>query len=145
MVNKDVIANNSCLMIPSATPYHFGILTSIMHMTWVKYVCGRLKSDFRYSNELVYNNFPWPPNPSNKDKLNIIEKAQKILKTREIYKNSSLSDLYNQLRMPPLLTKAHKELDDSVDLCYRKQKFSNEKSRMEFLLDLFQIYSKALF
>lgn len=142
---KNEIASDSCLMIPGATLYHFGILTSIMHMTWVKYVCGRLKSDFRYSNELVYNNFPWPLNPSNKDKLNLIEKAQKILKTREIYKNSSLSDLYNPLRMPPLLTKAHKELDDLVDLFYRKQKFNNDKSRMEFLLDLFQIYTKTLF
>ncbi|MBE3128945.1 MAG: class I SAM-dependent DNA methyltransferase [Actinobacteria bacterium] len=142
---KNEIASDSCLTIPGANLYHFGILTSIMHMTWVKYMCGRLKSDFRYSNELVYNNFPWPLNPSNKDKLKIIEKAQKILKTREVYKNSSLSDLYNPLRIPPLLTKAHKELDDSVDLCYRKQKFNNDKSRMEFLLDLFQIYTKALF
>lgn len=142
---KNEIASDSCLTIPGANLYHFGILTSIMHMTWVKYMCGRLEGRYRYSNDIVYNNFPWPLNPSNKDKLKIIEKAQKILKTREVYKNSSLSDLYNPLRIPPLLTKAHKELDDSVDLCYRKQKFNNDKSRMEFLLDLFQIYTKALF
>jgi type I restriction-modification system DNA methylase subunit len=142
---KNDIANDSCLMIPNASLYHFGILTSIMHMTWVKYVCGRLKSDYRYSNELVYNNFPWPLNPPQKSIEIVIEIVKKILEIRSQFKDCTLADLYNPLSMPSSITKAHKELDNAVDFCFRGQKFNNEKNRIEFLFNLFSEYKKTLF
>ena len=80
-------------------------------MTWVKYVCGRLKSDFRYSNDIVYNNYPWPENPIDKQKESIENAAQKVLDVRAEFPNSSLADLYDPLTMPPALVKAHNELD----------------------------------
>jgi len=139
------IASNLCLIIPNAKLFHFGILTSLMHMTWVKYVCGRLKSDFRYSNTIVYNNFPFPENPSEKQVKAIESAAQKVLDTRLQFPNSSLADLYDPDGMPPVLVKAHHELDKAVDLAYRPQPFTNDMSRMEFLFGLYEKYTADLF
>ena len=116
-----------------------------MHMTWVKYVCGRLKSDFRYSSSLVYNNYPWPETPSDKQKETIEKAAQKILDTRAEFPDSCLADLYNPLMMPPALVKAHNELDKAVDLAYRPQLFINETKRIEFLFELYDKYTAGLF
>ena len=113
---------------------------SEMHMTWVKYTCGRLKSDFRYSKDIVYNNYPWPQKVSEKNKKKVEEKAQKVLDIREDFSDNSLADLYDPLAMPPKLTKAHKELDNAVDKCYRSQVFNNESSRIEFLFELYKQY-----
>ncbi len=146
-LNKKWIANNSCSIIPSATPFHFGILTSAMHMTWVRYVCGRLKSDYRYSNEIVYNNFPWT-NGITKQQREAVEKAaNKILKTREKYvaKGSSLADLYDTALMPTDLQTAHKTLDKAVDKCYRETPFTTEAKRIEFLFELYEKYTGGLF
>lgn len=142
--DKNVIANNSCSIIPNATLYHFGILTSSMHMVWTKYVCGRLESRYRYSNSLVYNNFPFPKDVSDKDKKQVEQKAQNVLDVRAKYKDSSLADLYNTETMPPDLTKAHNELDKAVDLCYRKQNFKTEAERMSFLFNLYTEYTSPL-
>lgn len=144
-VSQSYIANNSTSIIPSSTVYHLGVLTSLMHMTWVQYTCGRIKSDYRYSNELVYNNFPWPKDPSEKNKKRVEEKAQNILDVRMEFPNSSLADLYNLLTMPPKLAKAHNELDKAVDLCYRPQPFPTEMSRIEYLFFLYQQYTEGLF
>jgi hypothetical protein len=114
-------------------------------MTWVKYVCGRLKSDFRYSNTIVYNNFPFPENPSEKQVKAIESAAQKVLDTRLQFPNSSLADLYDPDGMPPVLVKAHHELDKAVDLAYRPQPFTNDMSRMEFLFGLYEKYTADLF
>jgi hypothetical protein len=148
---KDYIVADSCNSIPKATKYHFGILTSEMHMAWVKQVCGRLKSDFRYSNDIVYNNFPWPENPTDKQIKLVEEKAQKVLDTRKDFlglhasgTNSSLADLYDPLTMPPALVKAHQELDKVVDLCYRPQPFPNDTKRIEYLFELYEKYTKPL-
>ncbi|MFP9098817.1 class I SAM-dependent DNA methyltransferase [Flavobacterium sp. RHBU_24] len=142
---KDFIVNDSCTALPNATNYHFGILTSTMHTAWIKYVCGRLESRFRYSNTIVYNNFPWPENPSDKH-INAIEKAaQKVLDTRAMFPDSSLADLYHPLTMPPALVKAHNELDKAVDLAYRPQPFVSEAKRMEFLFELYEKYTADLF
>lgn len=138
------IVSDTCLAVPKAKNYHFGILNSEMHMTWVKYICGRLKSDFRYSNDIVYNNFPWPLNPTEKQINLVEEKAQKVLDTRKEFPNSSLADLYDPLTMPPALIKAHQELDKAVDLCYRPQPFPNETKRIEFLFELYEKYTKPL-
>jgi len=134
------IANNSCHIIPNASKFHFGVLMSKMHMAWVKHICGRLKSDYRYSKDIVYNNYPWPENPSEKAVLKIEEAAQKVLDVRENYPECSLADLYDPLTMPADLVKAHNELDKAVDTAYSKQKFDTEAKRMEFLFDLYEKY-----
>ena len=141
---KENIVSDTCLSVPNATLFHFGILTSTMHVAWVKQVCGRLKSDFRYSKDIVYNNFPWPTSPSEKQ-IHIIEAAaQLILDVRLKYPESSLANLYNPLTMPPDLVKAHQQLDKAVDLCYRPQAFTNERTRIEFLFDLYTQYVAPL-
>ena len=118
---------------------------SQMHMTWVKYICGRIKSDFRYSNEVVYNNYPFPQNVSEANKKKVEEAAQKVLDTRLKYPSSSLADLYDPLSMPPDLVKAHQALDKAVDLCYRPQAFVNELSRIEYLFGLYENYTAPMF
>lgn len=139
MTSNDIL-NNSCLSIPNANHYHFGVLMSSMHMAWVKTVCGRLKSDFRYSKEIVYNNFPWPHSPNAKQVKAIENKALKVLEVRTLFKTSTLADLYNPLTMPMELLNAHRELDKAVDLAYRPQLFLNEIKRLEFLFDLHRQY-----
>lgn len=143
--DKTSIAGDTCMSIFNGTIYHFGVLTSQMHMAWVKTVCGRLKSDFRYSKDIVYNNYPWPENPSEKQITSIEAAAQKVLAARLLFPDSSLADLYNPLTMPPALTKAHQELDKAVDLAYRPQPFVSEAKRMEFLFELYEKYTADLF
>jgi hypothetical protein len=131
------IAADSCLAIPNATLYHFGILTSNMHMSWVRYTCGRLKSDYRYSASIVYNNFPWPE-PSDTQHQKIEDAAQAVLDARAQFPQSSLADLYDPLTMPPALVKAHQALDRAVDACYRKAAFTNDAQRVELLFERYQ-------
>ena len=114
-------------------------------MTWMNYTCGRLESRYSYSNTIVYNNFPWPENPSEKQKKDVEDAAQKVLETRAQFPGSSLADLYDPLTMPPALVKAHQELDKAVDLCYRPQPFPNETKRIEFLFELYDKYTADLF
>jgi hypothetical protein len=142
---KNDIANNSCHTIPNGTFFHFGVLMSAMHIAWVKSVCGRLKSDFRYSKDIVYNNFPWPENPDEKQIKAIEDKAQRVLEVRNDFQNSSLAEMYDPLMMPPSLLKAHENLDKAVDLAYRPQPFENDAKRMEFLLGLYEKYTADLF
>ena len=141
---KSTIVSNLCFAIPNATLYIFGVLMSKMHMTWVNYTCGRLKSDFRYSKNIVYNNFPFPKDPSDKNKKKVETAAQKVLDARANYPGSSLADLYDPLTMPPDLVKAHQQLDKAVDLCYRPQPFTNERNRIEFLFELYEAYTAPL-
>jgi hypothetical protein len=143
--DKETIAGDTCVIIPEAQLFHFGILTSTMHMAWVRTVCGRLKSDFRYSNEIVYNNFPWPENPSESQIQKIEQAAQKVLDARALFPESSLAVLYDSLTMPPELVKAHQELDKAVDLAYRPHPFPSEAKRMEFLFELYEKYTANLF
>jgi type I restriction-modification system DNA methylase subunit len=143
--NSNSIISDTCMGIPNCTSFHFGILTSTMHMAWVKNICGRLKSDFRYSKDIVYNNYPWPENPNEKQIKAIEEKAQNVLDARLQFPNSSLADLYDPLTMPPILLKAHNELDKAVDLAYRPQAFTSEAKRMEFLFELYEKYTADLF
>lgn len=142
--SKDVIASNKVYMVPNCGYYGFGILTSKLFNVWVIYVSGRLKSDFSISTGIVYNNFPWPKEPSEKNKKLVEEKAQKVLDTRAKYPDSSLADLYDPLLMPPDLVKAHQELDRAVDLCYRPQAFTSEMARIEFLFELYEEYLSPL-
>jgi hypothetical protein len=144
-IDKNTISTNGNLIMPDATTFHFGVLMSTMHMAWVKTTCGRLKSDFRYSKDIVYNNYPWPENPTEKQKQAIEDKAQKVLEVRASFPESSLADLYHPLTMPPSLVKAHNELDKAVDAAYSKQDFSSEAKRMEFLFELYEKYTAGLF
>lgn len=114
---KDTISTNLNLIIPDATLYHFGVLTSNVHMSWMRAVCGRLKSDYRYSKDVVYNNFPWPT-PTKEQKAKIEQTAQAILDARALYPDSSLADLYDELTMPPELRKAHQNNDRAVMQAY---------------------------
>jgi hypothetical protein len=143
--DENSIASDSCLFIEGAKLYHFGILMSSIHMVWVKNMCGRIKSDYRYSNELVYNNYPFPENPNDKQVKAIETAAQKVLDARLEFPKSSLSDLYDPLTMPPALIKAHNELDKAVDLAYRPQAFTSEANRMVFLFELYEKYTADLF
>lgn len=112
-MDEKTVCSNLVFIVPKAELYHFGIITSNVHMAWMRVVCGRLKSDYRYSNTLVYNNFPWPT-PTEQQKLKIEQTAQAILDARALYPDSSLADLYDELTMPPELRKAHQANDRAV-------------------------------
>jgi hypothetical protein len=112
-----------------------------MHMAWVRQVCGRLESRYRYSASLVYNNYPWPNSPNEKQIAAVQAAAQSVFDAREEFPESTLADLYDPLTTPPVLTKAHAELDRAVDLCYRPQAFPSERQRVEYL---FAIYEKLI-
>ncbi len=116
-LDKETIATNLVITIPDADLYHFGVLTSNVHMAWMRAVCGRLKSDYRYSKDVVYNNFPWPT-PTDAQKEKIEQTAQAILDARALYPDSSLADLYDETTMPPELRKAHQMNDKAVMLAY---------------------------
>jgi len=117
-LDKNSIASDSGIILPSATLYHFGILTSSIHMAFMRNVAGRLESRYRYSIGVVYNNFPFPTNVTKAQENRIIKLSQAILDIREEFSDSSLSDLYNQNSMPEKLLKAHKKLDSAVDKLY---------------------------
>lgn len=138
--SADYIAADSCLIVTNATLFHFGVMASLMHMAWVRTTCGRLESRYRYSKDIVYNNYPWPLNPTNKQKTAIEKAAQTVLDARAAYPNSSLADLYDPISMPPNLLKAHQQLDKAVDAAYGKTTFTNEAERVAFLFDLYQQY-----
>ena len=132
------IVADSCLALPNAELFHFGVLSSTMHMAWVRHVAGRLKSDFRYSAKLVYNNFPWPHDVSNAKREAVEEAAQGVLDARAAHSDATLADLYDPLSMPADLAKAHAKLDRAVDRCYRSQPFANERNRVEYLFNHYQ-------
>ncbi len=143
--SKDIICGDKLFSLPNAKLFHFGVITSKMQMAWMRSTCGRMKSDYSYSNTIVYNNYPWPENPTAKQIAAIEEKAQKILDVRAMFPNSSLADLYDPLTMPPTLVKAHNELDKAVDLAYRPQPFTSEANRMVYLFELYEKYTADLF
>ena len=116
-VGAEIISSNANLIVPNASLYHFGILTSNVHNAWMRVVCGRLKSDYRYSNTIVYNNFPWP-NPTEAQKARIEQTAQAILDVRAKFLDCSLADLYDEVAMPSELRKAHQENDKAVMQTY---------------------------
>ena len=143
-LNSDNLSSDSVHIIPNTTLYHFGILTSNVHMAWMRAVCGRLEMRYRYSKDIVYNNFPWC-NPTDEQKAKIEKTAQGILNAREKHPNSSLADLYNDLTMPPELRKAHQENDKMVMEAYGfKKKDENGKTRWltesETVAELMKMY-----
>ena len=138
----NIFCSNLVKIIPDATLYHFGVLTSNVHMAWMRVVCGRLKSDYRYSKDIVYNNFPWPE-PSTQQRQKIEQTAQAILDARALYPDSSLADLYDELTMPPELRKAHHQNDMAVMQAYGFTKGSEAyKSEAACVAELMQRYQK---
>ena len=117
LLSPDILSSDLVFIIPDATLYHLGVLTSNVHMAWMRAVCGRLKSDYRYSKDVVYNNFPWPT-PTDEQKTRIEQTAQAILDARELYPDCSLADLYDEATMPPELRKAHQQNDKAVMQAY---------------------------
>lgn len=143
-MTSDVVPSNLTLIVPGADIYHFGVLTSTMHNAWMRQVCGRLKSDYRYSKDIVYNNFPWPFEPSDKQRERIEKTAQGILDARAKFPDSTLADLYDPLTMPKELLDAHSANDEAVDAAYGKRRFKNELERLEYLFDLYRQYTEPL-
>ena len=133
---NSIIAANTVVIVPDATIYHFGIIDSIVHMAWMRVVCGRLKSDYRYAGSVVYNNFPWPT-PSESQIERIKQTAQSILDARALYPDSSLADLYDELTMPFELQKAHRTNDAAVMEAYG---FPKNATESEIVAELFRMY-----
>ena len=134
----EVLASNLVKIIPNATLYHFGILTSSVHNSWMRAVAGRLEMRYRYSKDIVYNNFPWPDGLPEKQKAKVEELAQKVLDARNLYPDSSLADLYDPLSMPPELVKAHTALDNAVLDLYGLSRQSTEGEIVAELLNRYQ-------
>ncbi|MBQ9595965.1 MAG: hypothetical protein IJR35_08910 [Synergistaceae bacterium] len=137
-LDSSVIPGDGLLIVPNAMLYHFGVLTSRVHMAWVRAVAGRLKSDYRYSATLVYNCFVWP-SPSEKQRAKIESTAQKILDARNLYPESSFADLYDEASMPVELRKAHRENDEAVCEAYGWPK---DISESDIVARLFELYQK---
>ena len=137
-LSPEVLAGDKLFQMPNATLFHFGVLTSNIHMAWMRAVCGRLKSDYSYSNTIVYNNFPWC-NPTEAQKARIEQTAQGILDARAKYPEASLADLYDELTMPPELRKAHQANDKAVMSAYG---FSIKMTESECVAELFKLYEK---
>ena len=141
-VSAEIIVNDAVQIIPSATLFHFGVLTSSVHMAWVRTVCGRIKSDYRYSKDIVYNNFPWPSSDQSdwsdlSDKIS--KTAQAILDVRALYPDCSLADLYDEATMPPELRKAHQANDRAVMKAYG---YAPSMTEPEIVADLMKRYQE---
>lgn len=137
-LHPDVICSNKLQLIPGATMFHFGVLTSNVHMAWMRVVCGRLKSDYDYSGNIVYNNFPWPT-PTEEQKAKIERTAQAILDARALYPGSSLADLYDEVTMPQELRKAHQQNDKAVMQAYGFWgKYNSESACVAELMKMYQ-------
>ncbi len=135
-MTPDIFCSNAVRLLPDATPYHLGILESSVHMAWVRMVCGRMKSDYRYSIEIVYNNFPWPQNISEEQKKRISESAQAILDARSNHSSSTLRQLYEPNLMPPDLVDAHHKNDRAVISAYSYLGITQEMNDEEIALVL---------
>ena len=133
----DILCGDANLMIANASPFHFGVLVSSVHMAWMRVICGRLKSDYRYSKDVVYNNYPWP-DVTEEQRERIAQTAQGVLAARALYPDSSLADLYDPITMPPELLKAHRDNDRAVMAAYG---FPATLQESEIVARLFTLYS----
>lgn len=147
-MHKKEIINNSCLAVPDATLYEFGILSSTMHNAWVRYTCGRLESRYRYSAGIVYNNYPWPQDISDSLREAVSLAAEGVLDARALHQKgrtpASLADLYNPATTPANLTAAHKALDKAVDAAYGKKRLKTDAERVAYLFGLYAQYTSLL-
>ena len=139
-LDENFIPIMGTLFIENATLYHFGVLTSSVHMAWMRAVAGRLEMRYRYSKDIVYNNFIWP-NPTKSQKGAIEKAAQGVLDARKLYPESTLADLYDPNTMPPELVKAHEKLDKAVKTAYGNEGFETEE---EIVSSLMKLYKEAI-
>ncbi len=139
-LSPDILTSDAVQIIPDATLYHFDILESNVHMAWMRAVCGRIKSDYRYSKDVVYNNFPWPT-PTDEQRAKIEQTAQQILDARAIYPDSSLADLYDELTMPVELRRAHQQNDRAVMEAYGFP-IKNDFTESRCVAELFKMYQE---
>lgn len=153
LVDPQVICGDSNLLVPTSSLAHLGVMQSTMHMAWVRAVCGRLKSDFRYSAGIVYNNFPWPDLDSDKHREAIEAAAQGVLDARAQFPDATLADLYDPLTMPPALVRTHQALDRAVDAAYvaaekaagrKPPKLGTDAERVAFLFERYQALTSLL-
>ena len=139
--DSEIIASNAVQIVPDATLYHFGVLTSNVHMGWMRTVCGRVKSDYQYSKEIVYNTFPWPK-PTEAQRQKIESTAQSILDARALYPDCSMAVLYSETTMPSELRKAHQANDRAVMEAYGIKKgdaaYSSESACVALLMKMYQ-------
>lgn len=138
ILQPDVICTNKIQFIPNPTLWDFGVITSEMHMSWMRHIGGRLKSDYSYSKNLVYNNFPWPASPTEAQVAAVEQAAQAVLDARAQFPDATLADLYDPVTMPPALAKAHETLDRAVERCYRREPFPHDRARVEHLFALYE-------
>ena len=138
------LSSDLLFVVKGTSLYHFGVLCSTAHNVWVRYTCGRLESRYRYSKDIVYNNFPWPEAATGMQQQKIEEAAQGVLDARAEFPDASLADLYGPMTMPPALVKAHHKLDAAVDAAYGKRNFRNDAERVGFLFELYQKYTSLL-
>ena len=151
-LEASTIVSNLVYALPNASLYHFGVMTSAMHNAFMRFTCGRLESRFRYSNTIVYNNYPWPGFAgdalSEKHRQAIEQAAQCVLDARAQFADASLADLYDPLTMPPALLKAHQKLDAAVDAAYQpsggKKSYASDAERVAFLFELYQRITSLL-
>jgi hypothetical protein len=152
-LGPDDIATGSLQVIPEASAFDFAVLSSSMHMAWMRYTCGRMKSDYQYSNSIVYNNFPWPEPLDDKARTAIEAAAQGVLDARAAFPGSTLADLYDPLTMPPALVKAHQQLDRAVDAAYvaaekaagrKAPKLGSDAERVAFLFERYEALTSLL-
>lgn len=143
-MHSDTLSSDLVFIVPDATLYHFGVLTSTLHMAWVRSVCGRLESRYRYSAGIVYNNFPWPDTPADKTRQAIEAAAQAVLDARTQFPGATLADLYDPLTMPPVLLRAHQKLDAAVDKAYGKTSLKSDAERVAFLFQRYQALTSLL-
>ena len=137
-IRAGIVTSDAVQIVPDATLYHFGVITSCVHMAWMRTVCGRLEMRYRYSKEQVYNTFPWP-HANDRQRERIEQTAQAILDARALYPDSSLADLYDPVTMPPELLKAHRDNDRAVMAAYG---FPNTMSESEIVAHLFALYTE---
>ncbi len=142
-LGPETLSSDLVFVAPHASPYHLGVLHSTMHMAWVRGTCGRLESRYRYSKDIVYNNYPWPESPSDKQRQAIEAAAQAVLDARAAFPDSSLADLYDPLAMPQALLKAHQQLDRAVDAAYGF-KGRTDAERVAFLFQRYQALTSLL-
>jgi len=143
-LDQMTLSSDLLFVVKGTSLYHFGVLCSTMHNAWVRYTCGRLESRYRYSKDIVYNNYPWPEAPTEAQRQKIEAAAQGVLDARAAFPGASLADLYDPLTMPPALVKAHHKLDAAVDAAYGKRGFRNDAERVAFLFELYRKYTSLL-
>lgn len=143
-LSSEIIAANDLQLVPEANLYEFGVLTSAMHMAWMRTTSGRLKSDIRYSVKYTYNTFPWPDAPADKTRQAIEAAAQVVLDARAQFPGATLADLYDPLTMPPALLRAHQKLDATVDKAYGKTGYKSDAERVAFLFERYQALTSLL-